>query len=105
MKYQLVLQWPCSSSSDFVDYESLLSIEGLIEKGIGDLGVVDGHDIGAGEMNLFVHTNNPRSAFEKAKRLLLLMGYLHEMKAGYRDFDEDDYTPIWPAELDQFALK
>jgi len=28
------------------------------------------------------------------------MGHLHEMKAGYRDFDEDDYTPIWPAELD-----
>jgi hypothetical protein len=102
VKYQLVLQWPCSSSSDGV---GLLSIEGLIEKAIGELGVVDGHDIGSGEMNVFVHTTNPRSAFEKAKRLLFLMGHLPEMKAGSRDFDEDDYTPIWPAELDQFAVK
>ena len=61
--------------------------------------------IGSGEMNVLVHTNNPRSAFEKAKRLLFLMGHLPEMKAGYGDSDEDDYTPIWPAELDQFAVK
>jgi len=66
VKYQLVLQWPCSSSRDRVDHESLLSIEALVEKGMGDLGVVDGHYIGCGEMNVFVHSNNPRSAFEKA---------------------------------------
>ena len=102
MKYHFVLQWPCSSSSDGV---GLLSIERLIEKAVGEPGVVGGHDIGSGEMNVLVHTNNPRSAFEKAKRLLFLMGHLPEMKAGYGDSDEDDYTPIWPAELDQFAVK
>jgi len=102
VKYKLVLQWPYPSSSDGV---GLLSTEGLTEKAIGELGVVDGHDIGSGEMNVFVHTKKPRSAFEKAKPLLFLMGQLPEMKAGYRDFDEDDYAPIWPAELDPFAVK
>ena len=42
----------------------------VIEDGLGDVGIVDGHDFGSGEMNIFVHTDNPKSAFEKIKALV-----------------------------------
>ena len=101
MKYQLVLQFPSSSISD---YDRLLSIEEMVRSGLGDLGLVDGHDIGSGEMNVFIHTNEPRLAFDTAIGLLRKMRELDDLKAGYRAFDEDEYVAIYPEELDQFSV-
>jgi hypothetical protein len=101
MKYQLVLQWPAVSEAD---YDRLVSLEELIEGGLGDVGIVDGHDIGAGEMNIFVHTDNPKPAFEKIKLLLAVGGNVLELKAGYRDFEEDEYTVVYPDGLKRFAV-
>ena len=102
MKYQLVLQLPSSSSTH--DYDRLISIEETIRNGLGDLGVVDGHDIGSGEMNVFVHTDDPKLAFERSRVLLSGRGDLQELTAGYRDFDEDEYIPIYPEGLRQFSV-
>jgi hypothetical protein len=101
MKYQLVLQWAYSSVAD---YDLLIRLEDLIRDGIGNIGIVDGHDYGSGEMNIFVHTNEPRVAFEKIG--ILLSGQLprKEMKAGYRNFEDDHYTPIYPPGLQQFSV-
>jgi hypothetical protein len=59
LKYQLVLQWPGVSTAD---YDRLLSLEEAIR---------DGHDFGSGEMNIFIHTDNPKSECEKIKSLLV----------------------------------
>jgi hypothetical protein len=48
----------------------LLSLEEAIRDGLGDIDIVDGHDFGSGEMNMFIHADNPKSAFEKIKTLL-----------------------------------
>jgi hypothetical protein len=101
MKYQLVLQWPAVSKADF---DRLISLEELIEDGLGDIGIVDGHDFGSGEMNIFVHTDNPEPAFEKIKSLLAVGGNVHEMKAGYRDCGEDNYIAIYAEGLKQFSI-
>jgi hypothetical protein len=101
VKYQLVLQLPSSSEAD---YDRLLSLEETIENGLGAIGIVDGHDIGSGEMNIFIHTDEPMLAFEKAVRLLGPRDDLRELKAGYRDFDEDDYIAIYPTGLDHFSV-
>jgi len=101
MKYQLVLQFPSASEAD---YDRLLSMEQAIENGLGELGIVDGHDIGSGEMNIFIHTDKPVLAFERAKHLLGAKDDLRELKAGYRDFDEDEYTAIYPKGLDHFSV-
>jgi len=101
MKYQLVLQWPSSSQAD---YDRLLSLEETITNGLGDVGIVDGHDIGSGEMNIFIHTDEPALAFQKAKQLLDPKKDLRQLKAGYRDFDEDEYVTVYPQGLDHFSV-
>ena len=64
MKYVLVLQWPATSEADF---DALISMEDLLEADLPDAhGLVDGHDFGAGEMNIFVHTDRPLEAFRDA---------------------------------------
>jgi len=101
MKYQLVLQWPGVSVED---YDRLILLEETIRDGLGDIGIVDGHDLGSGEMNIFVHTDNPNPTFEKIKDLVAGGENLKESKVGYRDFEEDDYTPIYPQDLKQFSV-
>ena len=68
-KYILVLQWPATSEADF---DALISTEeALLQSGLLDAyGVVDGHDFGAGEMNIFIHTDRPLEAFQQAMRSL-----------------------------------
>jgi len=66
-KGQLVLQWPASSEAH---YRLLLAIEETIRQGLGPIGLVDGHDIGAGEMNVFLHSEDPKGTFEKTMSLI-----------------------------------
>jgi hypothetical protein len=101
MKYQLVLQWPYSSGAD---YNRLISLEQTIRDGLGDLGIVDGHDYGSGEMNIFIHTDEPAMAFEKAKMLLDPGKDFGHMKAGYRDFEQDEYIAIFPQGTKDFSV-
>jgi hypothetical protein len=100
MKYRLVLQWPAVSEAD---YDRLICLEELIEGGLGDIGIVDGHDIGSGEMNIFVHTDNPKAAFEQLGCFLLLGQTCSNLKAGYRDFEEDQYAVVYPDGLKRIA--
>jgi len=101
MKYQLVLQWPYSSKTD---YDRLISLEETIRDGLGDIGIVDGHDYGSGEMNIFIHTDEPAMAFEKAKMLLDPGKDLGHMKAGYRDFEQDEYVAVFPQGTKDFSV-
>lgn len=66
-KGQIVFQRPASSMEDC---DLLIAIEETIREGLGPIALVDGHDIGAGEMNVFIHTNEPNGAFEKTMSLI-----------------------------------
>jgi hypothetical protein len=66
MKYVLVLQWPARSVAD---YDQLVSIEDKLLAIRGDA-VVDGHDIGSGEMNLFITTDRPVVTFDDVRLCL-----------------------------------
>jgi hypothetical protein len=101
VKYQLVLQWSSSSESD---YDRLLALGQTIEDGLGDRGIVDGHDIGSGEMNIFTHSDEPLSAFDRSKHLLAVQDALQALKARYRYFDEEAYTPIYPKGVKLFSI-
>jgi len=104
MKYQLVLQWYCSSFSSG-DFQRLQMIEGILISGLGDRGVVDGHDIGSGEFNIFIHTNDVKLALSKVKELLGPPRYFQDMRAGYRSFEENEYFPMHPEDMDDFRVK
>ena len=100
-KGQLVFQWSASSEAH---YRLLLAIEETIRQGLGPIGLVDGHDIGAGEMNVFIHTDDRKGAFEKTMSLIQGKYHLKELMVGYRNFEDDDYTPLFPPGLSVFRV-
>jgi len=99
--YQLVLQFPASS---LTDYDAMIELEDRISGRIGSLGHVDGHDMGCGEFNIFVHTNHPKPTFEGIKALPEMKDFMPELKSGYRKFGEDDHTVMYPPGLDRFTV-
>jgi len=101
MKYQLVLQLPYDGS--VANYDRLIELEERAMEKICDKGVVDGHDCGCSEMNIFVHTNEPRAAFELLKGLFEPTEQT-QLKVGHRSFEEDTYTPIFPIGLQTFSV-
>jgi len=64
MKYHLVLQFPGDSRNDL---EALLALEDRLIGSLEPEHVVDGHDVGSGEGNIFIHSDNPSAAFELAR--------------------------------------
>jgi hypothetical protein len=101
MEYLLVVQFPSSSPNA---YDLLLSLEEAIEENIGKFATVDGHDIGSGEMNIFLFTENPKLAFERIKMIPSVAKRMPDMKVGYREVDEDEYTPLYPEGLKHFTV-
>ena len=97
VKYQLVLQFPASSTEDL---DQLIEVEGELMKSLGEEHVVDGHDFGSGEMNLFIHTDDPNTAFEKARKYLYPQHQQH-LIAAYRELKGDKYTVLWPERYDK----
>ena len=82
----------------------LLNIENTINQGLGPVGMVDGHDIGAGEMNVFIFTNNAKAAFDKTMSLIQGMYDLKGLIVGYRKFEEEDDTPMSPPGSECFRV-
>ena len=78
MKYQLVLQWPASSIDN---YDTMISVEDSLIKGLSDDDEVDGHDVGSGQVNIFVLTDNPARAFESIKEILEDCGAWSDVRA------------------------
>ena len=102
MEYMLVLQWPSSSTAKELDL--LISREDQIREDIGDHGNVDGHDIGSGEMNIFIFTENPRATFEHVLNIGSIPNHVSNLKAGYREVGEDEFVPLHPKGLDHFSV-
>ena len=71
MKYQLVLQFAVDSMEDF---DRLVALEdGLIEE-LDEAAVVDGHDFGSGQFNIFILTDGPMPVFGKAHGIVINQG-------------------------------
>lgn len=92
MRYQLVLQVDGSSIEDFDD---LLKLELDLGLGLGSEHVLDGHDFGSAEMNIFIHTDKPDEAFKISKGILATTK-MDKVVVAYRDFDSEDYEVIYP---------
>lgn len=94
MRFQLILQFPVDSIAGL---DSLVALEDELIVQLEDLAEVDGHDCGAGEMNIFILTDDPLAAFERAISLLSELGLLEKVTAAYRLLDGEDYSVVWPA--------
>ena len=105
MKYayskEVVLQF---SAGTIKDFDMLIELEDRIIAGLGNLGKVDGHDMGSGEMNIFIRTDQPKLAFDRIKSLLGTQDFMPELKAAYRSVGKDDFTILHPPTLDHFSI-
>ena len=87
------------------DYDSLIELEDEIEAALGESSDVDGHDMGCGEMNIFVFTSDPVGAFEAAKRIVDCNDIADDLRAAYRPANGSRFTILWPPGLRQFSVK
>jgi len=96
MEYQLVLQFPITDTTDF---DELIDLEGRLILILGGTHIVDGHDFGSGEMNIFIHTNTPQGAFDLCEPVVS-PALKPTLKAAYRKFSEDEYHWVYPQHSD-----
>ena len=101
MNYQLVLQWPASSIKD---YDTMIEIEDALIEKLSKAHDVNGHDAGSGEVNIFIHTDDPKRAFTEAKAVLGTRDFWVDAKVAYREMDGSEYTILWPKGLTEFRV-
>src|SRR6185437_328173 len=98
MDYILVLQWPATSLED---YDSMIAVETLLMERLDD-GLVDGHDAGTDEVNIFIRTHDPRSTFAAVKHILAKHASWADARIAYREATGSAYTVLWPTGLTSF---
>ncbi len=99
-KYRLLIQVPIDSTGDF---DRLIESEERIDALLGELGRVSGHEAGTGEGNLFIDSDTPELAFQKA--LPCLDEKFRDLaRAAYRERDGESFTILWPPGLKVFRV-
>jgi hypothetical protein len=92
------------AATAIADFDALIRLEDAITKKLGDLGSVDGHDAGSGEMNIFLFTDEPVAAFGRIKPLAEDLGLLDHLAAAYRETGGRDYVVIYPPGRTNFGV-
>ena len=93
-KFQLVLQWP---STDVADFDDLIDFEDTLDARLSPhLGIVDGHDAGSGEINIFILTDTPEKTFAECRSLIRSPRLASGLSAAYRSVAAEEYTRLWP---------
>ena len=101
MRYQLVLQFEAASMEEF---ERLIAIEDRLTEALSDLAIVDGHDFGLDQFNIFVLTDTPAAPFRKAREIVTAQGIPNVMRSAYRELEGEDYAILWPSSLTEFSV-
>jgi hypothetical protein len=100
---QLVLQF---SGWTLADFDRLISLEEELVAALSDDASVDGHDLGANEANIFIHTPDPQATLLECVQVVGRMGLLPFLSAGHRPLDGDEYIRAWPRGDDSaFSVK
>jgi hypothetical protein len=82
----------------------MIRIEDALIKEIGDVAIVDGHDAGSGEMNIFLLTDDTTRSFQESRKVLEAIRAMDMLRAAFRELASDDYRIIWPPGLTSFSV-
>lgn len=93
LDHQLVIKFWRKSLNDEI---FLATIEDELKQAFGDAAQVDGYDVSAKEINLFVLTSDPRHSFRRAKTVLERHAVLHATSAASRLVGGAHFTSLWP---------
>ena len=77
------------------DLDDLISLEEKLISAVGSRGNVDGHDVGAGEANIFILTEVPIEVLRDCIPVVQQSPF-SAFTAGYRDLKSDSYERMWP---------
>jgi hypothetical protein len=102
MTAQLVLQFKLAEDLD--SFDRLIRFEEALSAVVGRIAKVDGHDFGAGEMNIFILTEDPVATFALVQQMDESIRPSQEMRVAYRLIDREEYICLWPPELSLFQL-
>lgn len=93
MDQQLIIKfWRKSLASEAF----LATIEADLKAVLGETVELEGYDVSAKEINLFMLTADPRQAFRKAKDVLQALGIEYGLSAAYRLNGGVRFTSLWP---------
>ena len=93
MDYQLVIKFWRKSLTD----EAFLAvIEEKLKEALGKTVELEGYDVSAKEINLFMLSSDPRHAFRRAKDVLEGLGIQGGVSAAFRVAGGAQFTSIWP---------
>ena len=101
MKYQLVLQFQAESVQEF---DELVVLEDLLVEKLPLGSEVDGHDLGSGEFNIFILTDQPEQTFHAAEQTIQLYRPPQKLKAAYRELGQNTFVILWPPTLREFKI-
>jgi hypothetical protein len=100
--YQLVLQFTADTIADF---DRLVALEEKLINALDYSAIVDGHDFGQSEFNIFILTDEPAKVFDKAHQVIRDQRLEQDMRAAYREATGGSYTILWPTTLTEFGVK
>ena len=102
MKYQLILQFQAESVQEF---DELVVLEDLLVKKLPLGSVVDGHDFGTDEFNIFILTDQPEQTFQAVEQTIQLFRPPHQsLRAAYRELVRNNFVILWPPTLREFKI-
>jgi hypothetical protein len=93
MDYQLVIKFWRKS---LADEAFLATIQGELKEVLGDSVTLDGYDINAKEINLFLVTPDPKHSFRRVKSVLEAKGIAQGVSAAFRLVGGANFTSLWP---------
>jgi len=93
MEHQLIIKFWRKS---LADEAFLATIEAELKAALGDTVELEGYDVSAKEINLFMLTADPRHSFRRAKDVLERLGLLPGMSAAHRLVGGARFTSLWP---------
>jgi hypothetical protein len=99
--FQLVLQFACDSTEDF---DTVLELEELLVSILSASDSLDGHDVGASQANIFIHTKDPAKVFKRCQALLEGSSQCVSYKAAYRSLAGSSYTVLHPKGSSEFTV-
>jgi hypothetical protein len=93
MDHQLIIKFWRKSLAD----EAFLpAIQSELQAVLGDAAKLDGYDVSANEINLFVITPDPKPSFRRIKAVLESKDLMRGVSAASRLVGGAQFTPIWP---------
>lgn len=93
MRYQVVFQFP---EGFFTSHDELIAFEDRLIACMPRTCEVDGHDLGSGTVNFFVHTSAPVAAHRTFRKYLGTRKLESRLRVAFRELDGETFTNLWP---------